>query len=104
MGPLVAVGVNQKNYICSNFSLCCVHRGWGNVEETVRKVKRIYQEHKPFERVKPIEGGRKACEGLKRQGYILVIVTSRESIRARETKAWLDAYFPDGERFVCIGA
>ncbi|MGM5481768.1 MAG: 5' nucleotidase, NT5C type [Nanobdellota archaeon] len=61
------------------------------------EIKQIYEfyETQYFQDIKPLPDSQESLKKLKEQGHKLFIITARQNRVAKETRQWLDRYFPD---------
>ncbi|ODO08959.1 hypothetical protein L198_00698 [Cryptococcus wingfieldii CBS 7118] len=71
-----------------------MNRGWGNPEETIAMVTKLYAEGL-YMKAPPVEGAKEALKRLKDLGYSLVIITARSEGQREGTEEWLTTYLPD---------
>lgn len=71
------------------------HEVWGGTREEA--IQKVYDFHKTAysENIQPVAGSIEGVESLKRNGYTLSIITSRQYDFIDLTKKWLRKYFPD---------
>jgi len=78
----------------SDFKSYTYNETWGGtLQEGVDKVHRFF-DSKYFEQIEPLPGAAQAMTALKKRAN-LVVVTSRQTVIAERTVAWLDKHFPD---------
>jgi 5'(3')-deoxyribonucleotidase len=73
---------------------------WGGTsEESCRKIREFY-DSRHFDEIKPIKDfALEALKMLKKRGFQLVIVTSRQQFIAEKTKKFIDRHYP-GKQFI----
>ncbi|OXG99951.1 hypothetical protein C370_07378 [Cryptococcus neoformans A1-35-8] len=71
-----------------------MNRGWGNPEETIAMVTKLYAEGL-YMKAPPVEGAKEALKRLKDLGYSLVIITARSEGQREGTEEWITTYLPD---------
>ncbi|WVO22348.1 uncharacterized protein IAS62_003678 [Cryptococcus decagattii] len=71
-----------------------MNRGWGNPEETVSMVSKLYQ-NGLYMRAPPVPGAKEALQKLKDMGYCLIIITARSESQREGTEDWIMEYLPD---------